>query len=188
MESCHVGEQPADVQPSRFVRQSPDGYATAVAAPSPSLLRGIFFCSSRPSGWSGAIRSIFRQPEWFPAALHAARGSRKLPFKALSQQFGRLNLLPSGTGSSIKSRMRWRFCQRIERSVGWERPSAQDPRGILSQLVMRCSTSAMHPTAGGSLCYACGTLTAPSATSPPSTFLHLNASQEHAQRLAPAYT
>ena len=49
---CHAREQrddemlmalalaPADAQPSRFVRQPPDGFATAVASPSPPLLRG----------------------------------------------------------------------------------------------------------------------------------------------------
>ena len=43
--------------------------------------------------------------------------------------------------------MRWRFCQRIERPVGWARLCGQNPRGILSDLVMRCCTSATHPTA-----------------------------------------
>ena len=47
--------------------------------------------------------------------------------------------------------MRWRFCQRIEHPAGWARLCGQKPGDIRSHLVMRCWTSATHPTAGACL-------------------------------------
>jgi len=51
--------------------------------------------------------------------------------------------LPCKRGTNVETR----FCQRIEHAAGWVRLCGQNPRGTLSQLVMRCWTSATHPTA-----------------------------------------